>query len=163
MTSQFPGFVINKYCVIVERHDVDKPIIAFQRPPPCWFEQPQVLGVDWEGDPPVIVQIACKAGVYIDRTTSPFAKAVLRDARHKHCVFGQHEVPLCANGVNMQQNKRIGLAEQTSRTWCPKVRLVKKCPLDVKWDVPPLPLSALEYAAMDAEVTRRLGLRHFEC
>ena len=136
-----------------------KPIVAFQRPPAWWFDTPQVLGVDWEGDPPVLVQIACEAGVYIDRTTDSFAKSILEDKRHTHCVFGAHEVPMCANGVNVQQNKRVGLAEQTSRTWCPLFRLVKQRPLDLAWDSPPLPFSALQYAAMDAEVTRRFGLR----
>ena len=140
-------------------HRLKKPVVAFERPPAWWFEQPQVLGVDWEGSPPVLVQVACEAGVYIDRTSALLAKSILADKRHIHCVFGAHEVHMCANGVDVQESKRIGLAEQVSRAWCPQVRLVKNRPTDVAWDVPPLPPRALEYAAMDAEVTRRFGLR----
>ena len=68
---------------------VPQPVVVFKPPHVGWFETAQVLGVDWEGQPPAIVQIACASGVYIDKADAPTARSILDDRRHTHCVFGE--------------------------------------------------------------------------
>lgn len=138
-----------------------KAVVAFRPPPDAWFEAPQTLGVDWEGQPPAIVQIAGEAGVYIDRADAAHARRILADRRHVHCVFGAHEAALVANPRDLQRGRSLSLAELASLTLAPSVRFVKDKSLhrQTNWRAADLGERALRYAALDAEVTRLVGLR----
>lgn len=140
---------------------LQKPLCVFEAPPPSWFREEQVLGVDFEGNPPALVQIACKQGVYIDRINAPAATTILADSSHTHCVFGDHEIELVANPVNLQRDGKQSLVELFSVTFCPQIRFIKDKTIHrrVNWSEDALSQEALEYAALDAEVTRRLGRR----
>ena len=138
-----------------------KPICSFQKPDPLWFENSQILGIDWEGTPPSIVQICCKSGVYIDDVKSKTAQKILKDKKHKHCVFGKHEMHLVANPFNIQKNNKLSLAELTSIMFSPEIRLIKDKTIHkrVDWSDNNLSEEALNYAALDALVTRKIGKR----
>ena len=140
---------------------LQKAVIAFTPPPVQWFSHAQVLGVDWEGQPRAIVQIACKSGVYIDAADAAAALGILRDEKHVHCVFGEHEMHLVANPKNLQHDPKQSLAEVASILFCPTTRLQKDKSLHfwADWSSPDLCTDAIRYAALDAEVTRRIGLR----
>lgn len=140
---------------------VQKPVCAFAPPPADWFAEAQVLGVDWEGSPPRIVQIACARGVYIDVVGAPAAARVLRDTRHTHCIFGAHEAALVAVPRNVQRADSQPLVEAVSVAFMPTVRFTKDKEIHRRtnyWRTRPLSQEALEYAALDAEMTRRLGI-----
>tara|TARA_B100001093_G_scaffold436315_1_gene434662 strand:- start:699 stop:1454 length:756 start_codon:yes stop_codon:yes gene_type:complete len=142
-----------------------KEIISFKKPPENWFSQGQILGIDWEGCPPKIVQISCEHGIYIDRVESQFVKKILESDKHTHCVFGKHEIDLVENPLNLQQNPELSLAEYLSREFFPKIRIKKdkKIHLIVDWgNIGELPYYAIKYAALDAEVTRILGHKNFK-
>ena len=141
---------------------VGKELCLFKAPPPSWFATPQVLGVDWEGQPRSIVQISCEMGVYIDHCSSPAAHLVLSDRRHTHCVFGAHEVHLVSNPMNLQPDTTTSLVECASLEFSPRVRFVKDKTMLVETDWTSPGERALRYAALDAEVTRRLGKRQIE-
>ena len=90
-------------------------------------------------------------------------KAVLSDRRFTHAVFGHHELPLVANGVNCQPSDGSSLADTTSRLFYPTVRLLKDKTIHrrVQWKTAPhlLPREAIRYAALDALATRKIALR----
>jgi hypothetical protein len=138
-----------------------KPIRVFVSPPAHWFTNAQVLGVDWEGQPRAIVQIACASGVYIDKANAPTALSILNDSKHVHCVFGEHEMHLVANPTNLQLNPKQSLAELASITLYPTTRLQKDKSIHYRTDWTSRNLSdeATRYAALDAELTRRVGVR----
>jgi hypothetical protein len=135
-------------------------VVLFEPPPSSWFSEPQELGVDWEGQPPCIVQIACKQGVYIDDVSSNLAKRILADSRHTHYVFGAHEVDLVSNPVNLQTDPFTSLAEYISLSFMPEIRLLKDKSIHIQtnWSSRPLSDRAVRYAALDAFLTRRLGI-----
>ena len=142
-----------------------KKIISFEKPPENWFSQGQILGIDWEGCPRKIVQISCYHGIYIDRVESQFVKKILESEKHTHCVFGKHEIDLVENPLNLQQNPKLSLAEYLSREFFPKIRIKKdkKIHRIVDWgNIEELPDYAINYAALDAEVTRMLGHKKFK-
>ena len=137
--------------------------MLFAPPPPSWFAEPDVVGVDWEGTPPRLVQVACRRGVAVDVAGAPWAAAVLRDARHAHVVFGAHEVALVAAGAAIDAQRgdpSLSLAETFSRACCPDVRLTKDPTLHARTDwaaaarARRLPREAALYAALDAWATR---------
>lgn len=144
---------------------VCKPICAFKDPPVEWFEHAEVIGVDWEGQPPSLVQIACREGVLVHCADSKVASDILSNSHHTHCVFGAHEEHLVANPLQLQQNGQ-SLAESLSLAFCPDARLMKDKSIHHHTDwssVSSLSERALRYAALDAEMTRRLGLRRLRC
>ncbi len=140
-----------------------KSISIFQTPPAEWFNEPQVLGVDWEGQPIALVQIACKRGVAIDAHDAPWVNSVLTDKRHNHAVFGKHEIHLVGNPMQIQESD-ISLAETVSRIYCPTVRLIKDKSIHdrVDWALcarrEQLNSEAIAYAALDAEMTRLVAI-----
>jgi hypothetical protein len=139
-----------------------KPICAFKTPPREWFESGQVLGIDWEGSPVnYTVQIAGIHGVLVADALDPVAIDILRDRKHVHCVFGEHEVNLVARPDNLQFSNKVSLAEVASRVLAPQVRFFKQT-TDLHaanvWRQRPLPTRALRYAALDAEITRMIGV-----
>ena len=142
-----------------------QPTVCFDSPPVHWFADAQILGVDFEGSPPVLVQIACREGVYVDRVSSPAAQAILRDERHTHCVFGEHETELVARPWNLQTDKKQSLVELVSITLCPSVRITKDKTIHERVDWASataretLSAEATAYAAADAYLTRKLGVR----
>lgn len=140
------------------------PIVVGRSPPTSWFSTgDDVLGVDWEGQPPALVQIACKHGIALDIPSAPWVRGVLTDARFTHAVFGAHELPLVANGFDCQPGDKPSLVEMTSRLLCPSVRLLKDPTIHQRVDwtssASHLPEEAIRYAALDAWVTRRIALR----
>lgn len=145
---------------------VQKPICVFKPPPSHWFVIPEILGIDWEGSPRSIVQIACKHGVYIDFVGKGSTEQILKNKNHTHCVFGEHETHLVANPVNLQTDVKQPLIEYISLAFFPKIRLLKDKQIhqDTDWQCTlgnNLSSRALQYAALDAEMTRRLGLHKF--
>ena len=141
---------------------VQKPICFRKAPPRNWFKKAQVLGVDWEGCPPSLVQIACERGVYIDSVSSLAAAKVLADGRHTHAVYGENETSLVSRPLNLQVNPRLSLAETVSIELCPLVRLEKNKAIrrETDWaDLNSLGERELQYAALDAEMTRRVALK----
>ena len=138
-------------------------VVAFRTPPADWFEESQDLGVDWEGSPPCLVQIAgAHKRVAIDTVDAPWVTRVLGDARHRHGVFGAHELDMVANGYDVQPADKPSLAECFSRTCLPDVRFMKDKSIHGHWERfaydRELPHEALCYAALDAIVTRKLLL-----
>lgn len=141
---------------------VEKPLCAFQRPPVSWFETPEILGIDFEGSPPIIVQIASKYGVYIDRIDSEEANRIMSDEKHKHCLFGAHEEKFVKNPINLQKDPKESLVELISKTFVPHIRFEKDKVFvsTTNWHtITSHDTKALEYAALDAEMTRLLGER----
>lgn len=147
---------------------------AFAAEPIGWFDEADTLGVDFEGMPPVLVQIACKHGVVVDRLRTAWVRRVLRDPRHLHCIFGQHERRLVARPLDVQA--AVGrkwpvlggpwsLADAASLLLVPRVRLVKDKTIHTRVDwreaarARTLSSEALTYAAGDAWFTRAAGLR----
>lgn len=138
-------------------------IVAFHVPPPSWFDNtsPQVLGIDFEGQPPCICQIACDRGVYIDEIDTPLVQQILRNPMFTHAVFGEHEMKYVMNGTNIQKNKTLSLAETVSRYFYPKTRILKDKKIHeiADWKKPSsLTVRLLRYAALDALVTRKIAL-----
>ena len=146
-------------------------VCAFRPPPASWFDAPQLLGVDFEGTPPALVQIACADGVAIDAVDAPWASSVLADARHVHCVFGAHETARVANPLDLQAEvpcavpkHRWSLADACSLLLTPGVRLLKDRGIHARVDWRDaarrgaLSPDAEAYAAADALATRALGL-----
>ena len=140
---------------------IKRPICLFEKPPDAWFEKDQVLGIDWEGSPPNIAQIACRSGVYIDKVDSIYIREILNDERHTHCVFGEHEMHLVANPINLQPNINTSLSELVSLTFYPDTRFPKDKSIHkrVCWSSNNLSEEAINYAATDAVITLNLGLR----
>jgi hypothetical protein len=142
-----------------------QPMVLFQPPPASWFADAQVLGIDFEGSPPALVQLACREGVYVDRVSSPTAQAILQDARHKHCVFGEHEMDMVACPCNLQTDKKQSLVELVSITLCPAIRVIKDKTIHARVDwtnaaaQQTLCDEAAEYAAADAYLTRKLAVK----
>jgi hypothetical protein len=125
-----------------------------------WFSDPQVLGIDWEGNPRAMIQIACASGIIIDVVNATWVAQVLSDARHTHTVFGDHETHLVANPKNVQENTNWSLAETASRRLAPGVRFLKDKTIHVRtdWQNPrACSEEALCYAAVDALMTWLLG------
>ncbi len=143
---------------------ISKPICIFMMPPYNWFNEPQTLGIDWEGCPPSIVQIACKSGVYIDNCNALYVKEILNNEKHTHCVFGEHETHLVKNPLNLQLNNKVSLAELTSITFNPKIRFIKDKAIHkrINWEDRPISREGILYAATDAEITRRLGITYIK-
>lgn len=139
-------------------------VITFRNPQAHWFGTPQHVGVDWEGSPPCLVQIACAHGIGIDVISAPWVQFVLGDARHTHGVFGAHEMGLVANPVNLQTNPVISLPEMYSRTFIPEYRIIKDRTFHTRIDWSSCAhLNILQeegrvYAAFDAYATRKLLL-----
>ena len=141
---------------------IKNPVIRFRQPPMEWFSDPQVLGIDWEGEPRAMIQVACKSGIVIDVHDAPWVARVLSDERHTHAVFGDHETHLVASPMNVQENIHWSLAETVSRRLEPNVRFLKDKTIHERtdWQNPrACSEEALRYAAVDAIMTRRLGLK----
>ena len=156
-----------------------KPLLLFPRHPPMhWFKRAQVVGVDFEGSPPRLVQIACERGVVVARCWATWVASVLQDRRLVHAVFGGHESHLVACPVDTQalvmdrhptvRGHQWSLADATSLV-LPRydgVRLLKDKSIHrrINWHrcarQRQLTEEAAVYAATDAEATRRLAL-HF--
>ena len=142
---------------------VKKPIICFQCPPTHWFKYGEILGVDFEGNPPTLVQIACKDGILIDNISSICVKEILSKNSYIHAIFGKHEECFVKNPVNVQYDG-LSLAEIVSRTFKPDIRILKNKMFhqEVNWRLSSqmkcLSKQQKEYAALDAEMTRRLGI-----
>lgn len=140
-----------------------KPVTLFKPPPNSWHALPQILGIDFEGSPPVIVQVASVNGVAIDRCDAAWVQNVLGDQKHTHAIFGDHEAPFVTNPLNVQYDG-LSLTEIVSRTFFPKVRIVKDKSIHSRIDwaasaqANRLVDEAVQYAALDAEMTRRLGI-----
>lgn len=150
--------------------------IAFApRPPDGWFDTPQMLGVDFEGTPPSIVQLSCASGTVVDRLTTRWIQEVLWSAMHTHAVFGRHELRLVANGWDVQAEvgmrwRRVhpkqewSLVDAFSLACQPDVRLRKDKTIHrrVSWEASAsqrqLSEEAFEYAVCDAWVTRQIAL-----
>ena len=81
---------------------LDLPVLAFPADIPWdWFAgEADVLGVDFEGTPPVVAQVCCRHGVWIDRLDR--IVLLLQDPRHLHVVFGAHETHLVARPFDLQ-------------------------------------------------------------
>ena len=154
-----------QYCDMWKTIMHKKPVCLFEPPPTSWFEKGQVLGIDWEGFPPSLVQIACASGVYVDTATSPTALKILNDARHRHCVYGSHEMHMVANPVNLQEDVKVSLVDAVSEALLPDIRIVKDKNIHsrIDWhacaDQKRLPDEAVMYAATDAILTRHLGMK----
>lgn len=84
------------------------------------------------------------------------------DARHTHCVFGSHEEDRVANPYNCQRDPSQSLVEAVSVMLMPTTRLHKDKTLHKTtdyWRAPELSERAMRYAALDAEMTRRVGVK----
>lgn len=150
--------------------------IAFApRPPDGWFDTPQMLGIDFEGMPPTIVQISCASGTVVDRVTTRWIQDVLWSAMHTHAVFGAHELGLVVNGWDVQAEvgmrwRRVhprqdwSLVDAFSLACQPDVRLRKDKTIHrrVSWEASAsqqrLSDEAFEYAVCDAWVTRQIAM-----
>ena len=137
----------------------------FEEPPAEWYAEPDVIGIDWEGQPPCLVQVACRHGVAVDVADAPWVHALLGDKRHEHVVFGAHEVARVPAGArNVQRDHRLSLAETLSRSHIPEVRLVKDPTIHKRVDwrraaqERALTTEGAYYAALDAWATRKLAL-----
>ena len=156
------------------------PVVAFPDTMPWdWFAgDPDVLGVDFEGMPPVVAQVCCRSGVWIDRLERILL--VLRDPRHVHVVFGAHEAHLVGQPFDLQ----AALARRFPLPWgCAGWSLADAMDLMCEdlaggvrsayfhkdrslhrrtdWGAQPLPQEALEYAAADAVATRSVACHFF--
>ena len=70
--------------------------------PSGWFDEAQLLGIDFEGTPPCMIQIACFSGIVIENIHAEWVQTILKDPKHTHAVFGQHELRLVSNGWDLQ-------------------------------------------------------------
>lgn len=152
------------------------PILCFPaRSPPGWFATPQIVGVDFEGQPAAIVQIACARGVVIESYTCKWVQDVLHDARHTHAIFGKHEAHMVATPYDAQAmvaaqypqvhpHQPWSLTDAASMVLHPWKRLIKDKTIHARTDwrqcssrrsLPRLEVRL--YAALDAELTRRLA------
>ena len=149
-----------KYMKLFKHVLENEKIIAFRSPPDDWFSQSQILGIDFEGSPPTIAQIACEKGVFISRVNKPKVIEILKDPKHIHCVFGKHEEELVGNPLNLQIDPHKSLVEYISITFCPEIRFKKdkKIHKKVGYWKRYIPDFGLRYAALDAEMTRLLGM-----
>ena len=150
------------YIEFCQRMMPKPPVCLFKEPPTSWFEKGQVLGIDWEGFPPSLVQIACASGVYVELATSPTALKILNDVRHTHCVYGKHKMHMVANPVNLQEDVKVSLVDVASESFFPNLRLLKDH-FAIDWkeiaDNKLLSPEAAMYAATDAIFTRCIGLK----
>lgn len=140
-----------------------------------WFDQPQVLGVDFEGRLDSIVQVACDHGVLIGSRASSLLRKVLSDRRHVHGVFGHADTLKVARPFDVQRRMALvrappgklqwSLTDAASMVLFPRIRLVKDKTIHarVDWDEcansKTLTTEALQYAAADAILTRQLTHR----
>lgn len=168
-------------------------IYLFQAPPEACLVSRMIMGVDWEGTPPSLVQIAWRNTlcdrffhdrarahsiwnkvfarkknhsdvpieyvVYIDKVDSPVVRRILRDPKYTHCVFGEHEMKLVENPVNLQPDSMDSLADTFSKTLYPNVRFKKDGRVHARtdWTCSDLRTGAIQYAASDALATLLIG------
>lgn len=154
------------------------PILTFPDAIPWdWFAgDPDVLGVDFEGTPPVVGQVCCRHGVWIDRLDR--IVLLLQDPRHLHVVFGEHETHLVTRPFELQ----AAMAERFPLPWgCAAWSLADAMSLMTEdlagerttyfakdasihrrtdWAAALSP-EAIEYAASDAIATRSLACHFF--
>ena len=139
---------------------------------PGWFVSPQVVGVDFEGMKPVrYVQIACDVGVVVHHVHTGWVQRVLRDRRHVHAIFGDHEAKYVANPRDMQtaaakivtppHTGPWSLADAVSIIMCPEWRITKDKSFArsgcFSQDARDLTEDEVMYAAMDAHATRAMA------
>lgn len=154
-----------QYCNMWNSNLLKKPVCLFKLPPTSWFKKGQILGIDWEGLPPSLVQIDCASGVYVDTARSPTALKILNDVRHTHCVYGSHEMHMVANPVNLQEDVKVSLVDAVSEAFLPDLRIIKdkSIHLRINWHAcaaqKRFPNEAAIYAVIDAIMTRNLGIK----
>lgn len=150
-------------------------IVAFRPPPPHWFVDGGVVGVDFEGSPPTLAQIACDQGVYVDRLSK--AREVLQNKNLTHFVFGDpSEEKRVASPLNTQKVCKerwplpYGIAnyslegalsvavENVAKTSVKLKKKNKDLRKTTDWSLADeLSYKAIEYAATDAHATLLLG------
>lgn len=148
---------------------LDVPIYIFPKYPPYVPEQGYV-GVDFEGSPASMIQIAFENCILIAKIDDPFANGILKNTNYIHGIFGEHERKLVARPFDVQQvfttarppatKPRWSLADVTNMLELPGTgKRYKKNPSIHRWlpwhKPDKLPQWAFQYAAIDAEMTRR--------
>jgi hypothetical protein len=150
-----------------------RPIITFEEPLfDEWFDEPQILGIDFEGDQHELVQIGCKKGIVIESFNEPWVQRVLHDKRHIHYIFGNHERNLVSNPFDMQRylvekfpiyKHEWSLVDGLSLMFYPSMRFTKDKDIHIytEWDTIAYSKNINDfekyYAAMDAFVTYKLA------
>ena len=90
-------------------------VYQFEQPPDWWFANNTVVGVDFEGQPPILALIGCLHGVAIDRIDAPWVIRVLSNTFLSHAIFGKHEASYVANPYNLQDDERVSLSAMFNR------------------------------------------------
>ena len=152
---------------------ISRPVITFRKPPNNWFDEPQILGIDFEGLPPALVQICCRRGIVIENLYEPWVQHVLHDTRHIHYIFGKHENDLVGNPFDIQDylvNKfpiykhEWSLVDGLSLMYRPHVRYTKDKSIHLNTDWVQIANDriiygdAKNYATIDAIVTYKLAI-----
>lgn len=152
---------------------LNKPIITFREPEDNWFDEPQILGIDFEGLPPALVQIGCRNGIVIENLYEPWVQHVLHDQRHIHYIFGEHENDLVGNPFDIQGyliNKfpiykhPWSLVDGLSLMYNPFTRYTKDKSIHEYTDWAQIANdriindNAKDYAAIDAYITYKLAI-----
>jgi len=156
----------------ISNNQISLPIITFKEPKDNWFDEPQILGIDFEGLPPALVQIGCRNGIVIENLYEPWVQHVLHDTRHIHYIFGKHESDLVGNPFDMQGylvNKfpiykhEWSLVDGLSLMYKPYIRYTKDRTIHIHTDWDSIANNriinshAKNYAANDALVTYKLA------
>ena len=154
----------------------DVPILLFPESRPVgWFDRSDVIGVDMEGSPAALVQLACAMGVVIHRLDCPWVRTILDDPRHVHAIFGAHEANEVVRPYDVQGEVHKALPPIHARQpWSltdvigflllPNTIIVKDKTIHRRVDWTAVARSgqmtheAALYAACDAWVTRALAM-----
>ena len=136
-----------------------------------------LVGVDFEGCPPVLVQVAAGSRVCVTPVGDAAAQRLLRCDELRHVVFGFHEAGMVANPVDAQQlaaqrwplpwGKKDWSLSQAFSLACSEISghdvvFVKNTEIHSRvdwsdWETLQLDEEALAYAASDALAHRFLG------
>lgn len=132
-----------------------------------------IVGVDFEGSPPTLAQIAFDNFVIVSSIDSPWIQRVLKSGAYTHAIFGAHEAHLVAKPFDIQgdfsrlyppkQKPQWGLADLVNllHVCSCQFRYTKDSKIHkiVDWsDHNNLSQWALKYAAIDAEMTLQIAL-----